>query len=819
MGLVAPDASSSMSSKLARYRPKELAPPILPEPTREDFIDSRSRLQQIVSDEFITPGGLSRKYRYTPLKEKEIRLLLIEPGNPDSELRCDMIYGRLDDPLIYQRYHALSYHWGFDKATNRITIMDDRLQRSGRVLLSEKNKFASLVSQMPAANQTANNEWWFPVRDNLLSALRGLRQQDEPLLLWVDAICINQDPADEEAKKEKQQQVNNMAQIYNSANSVCIWLGEGTTETDQAMEFIEKVVTDIPDLDKYFTSGKEQWRDWLALRDLLTFKWFSRRWVVQEVALARDATVHCGTKSINWDDFADGVALFVDKMERVNRAHLWHMEDPSKLEDVAALGANSLVTTLSNLSRKSENGDILERLVGIETLVSSLLFFEASNPHDYIYSLLALARDTAHCACPNAQSSSGSSINTFDIEVKYDKAPLEVFKNFTEQCVRASKSLDIICRHWAPSEVEGKDEEGVIKEVAFPSWILKVSQSSYGTAQDTLQGRRGGDSLVGCPYRDMRKTYNACNGTEAICSFGEPFPECPLRSFTDLSDASHDSLSTKRIDLSGTFSRKPTLNELARHGMEERDFADVGNFMSGALPVVEPNELEKRKDGGTFQRPPSTRHGSNTSLRSEVSYFHVLYVMGVQLGRIKQHSTRITNGTVPAEWLEATGWQRRKPGRVPDMLWRTLVADRGPEGQFPPRWYRRACSHCLSDKNVMTTNADLDTQKTPSSNIMAKFLTRVKSVVFNRQFFAGGSPERPLFGLAPKRAEKGDLVCVLAGCTVPVILRKRKGPDGSCHFELIGEAYVHGNMDGEAMSGLSSNAEDLKKELMCFPLV
>jgi len=99
-------------------------------------------------------------------------------------------------------------------------------------------------------------------------------------LLWVDAICINQTPLHEEARKEKQQQVNNMAQIYSNAKSVCIWLGEGTTETDKAMQFVKKVVTDIPKLDSYFNDTGKYWRDWLALRNLLTFKWFSRRWYV-----------------------------------------------------------------------------------------------------------------------------------------------------------------------------------------------------------------------------------------------------------------------------------------------------------------------------------------------------------------------------------------------------------------------------------------------------------------------------------------------------------------------------------------------------------
>ena len=496
-----------------------------------------------------------------------------------------------------------------------------------------------------------------------------------------------------------------------------------------------------------------------------------------------------------------------------------YVKEPSKLEDVAALGANVLVTALSNLSRKSEDGDILERLVGLETLVSSLLFFEASNPHDYIFSLVALARDARQQDFTSMLNRTEPSERPFNIEVNYESNALELFKDFTKQCVQASKSLDIICRHWAP-DVEGKDEDGTTKEITFPSWILKVSQSSYGTALDTLQGRRAGDSLVGCPYRDMRKTYNAANGTEAIFAFGSPPEGSLMRRFTDLSDATNDSFSTTNFDVSMTFSRKPTLNDLSSQDMDERDFASIGNMLNGKSPVDEPGEIHKRKDSATFSRPSPTRSHSSSSLQMESIFQNMLHVMGVELGRIKKRSNRITLGIVPAEWLEVTGWQRKNPGRVPDMLWRTLVAARGPDGHFPPRWYRRACSHCLSDKDVMTPNADLNTQKTPSSDIMAQFLSRAKSVVYSRQFFVGGSPKEPLFGLAPPGAVKGDLICVLAGCTVPVILRKRKGPDGCCHFEFIGEAYVHGKMDGEAMMEFQSrDREKLRQELDWFPLI
>ncbi|KAF2731828.1 hypothetical protein EJ04DRAFT_514298 [Polyplosphaeria fusca] len=53
---------------------------------------------------------------------------------------------------------------------------------------------------------------------------------------------------------------------------------------------------------------------------------------------------------------------------------------------------------------------------------------------------------------------------------------------------------------------------------------------------------------------------------------------------------------------------------------------------------------------------------------------------------------------------------------------------------------------------------------------------------------------------------ENDLVCILFGCSVPVILRQRLGGPGNSHFELLGEAYIHGKMDGEALATFDADA-------------
>ena len=53
-------------------------------------------------------------------------------------------------------------------------------------------------------------------------------------------------------------------------------------------------------------------------------------------------------------------------------------------------------------------------------------------------------------------------------------------------------------------------------------------------------------------------------------------------------------------------------------------------------------------------------------------------------------------------------------------------------------------------------------------------------------------------GLAPISTRRGDQVWVIPGARTPFILRNPPGREISSHREFVGEAYIHGIMDGEA---------------------
>lgn len=106
----------------------------------------------------------------------------------------------------------------------------------------------------------------------------------------MDAICV-----DQENVSERNSQVQLMKQIYNTAGKVLVYIGEEEQDSDLGMDVIADVDGDV---------RNHQGRPESAVSDLLSRSWFSRLWVIQEVARSRSAVVICGTRAVSWDCFA-----------------------------------------------------------------------------------------------------------------------------------------------------------------------------------------------------------------------------------------------------------------------------------------------------------------------------------------------------------------------------------------------------------------------------------------------------------------------------------------------------------------------------------
>ena len=99
-----------------------------------------------------------------------------------------------------------------------------------------------------------------------------------------------------------------------------------------------------------------------------------------------------------------------------------------------------------------------------------------------------------------------------------------------------------------------------------------------------------------------------------------------------------------------------------------------------------------------------------------------------------------------------------------------------------------------------------------------EFLARVVNTAHTRRYMSlvDGQGSK-FYGLAPNRSldgvADGDSVVILQGCSVPVVLRLSKRCKHNC-WELIGECFVYGVMDGEVMLDKSYRSRLTEFELV-----
>jgi hypothetical protein len=108
--------------------------------------------------------------------------------------------------------------------------------------------------------------------------------------------------------------------------------------------------------------------------------------------------------------------------------------------------------------------------VSLEELVMLFSWMKTRNPRDAIYAYLGLAWVKGKDTVLEWQRSS----QDYSLFFNYRLHQTTVFMRFVAQSIRASGSLDILCRSWSPPE-----------RVKLPSWIRNIQER--GTAQDSVR--------------------------------------------------------------------------------------------------------------------------------------------------------------------------------------------------------------------------------------------------------------------------------------------------------------------------------------------
>lgn len=253
-------------------------------------------------------------YKYEPIREgDDIRLLSLRPGKPGDIIRADLeivsILGRR------HCYDAISYTWADENG--------------------DATKCCSLEIGSPGV--------LLPITRNCDSVLRRVRRHTDRV--WIDAVCIDQGNI-----RERGQQVDLMPWIYKGTVRTFAYAGEASGESGLVLRNLAEGIWTPPHL----------------LGSFFARPYFSRVWVVQEVALSKSVTMMCGDTAVEWTGFMQG-------------------------ENMRQLYTSSYYETFPTLFRLGR-----QHHLGTATLLDALELgrsCDASDPRDKVFGLLGLVSE------------------------------------------------------------------------------------------------------------------------------------------------------------------------------------------------------------------------------------------------------------------------------------------------------------------------------------------------------------------------------------------------------------------------------------------
>ena len=375
----------------------------------------------------------TEEFRYgSALKTEQgmIRLLHLFPGQQTDPVKCELQDAFLKDNPPYL---ALSYCW----------------------------------EELPGMETIIVNSCRMEVGANLAAALVHLRSKSrETLVLWTDAICINQSNDDD--NQEKSAQVKLMHSIYSQAALVIGWLGPAQNDSDEAIKLMDwiakeatkrgpgengfdhqerEILSDL--LVEYAVSERDVKGVIQAVGALLTRKWWFRVWILQEVQHAKDVLIVCGEFGIPMDFLRrafEAIARFgiTTKLGELHSDAAKAIRSHVTFKPPEMFSATSPQTL--RLPGKSR---------GLEGLIAQSNGLNATDPRDHIFALLSMAND----------------VEELGIQVNYTTPIADVFTETAKALIEKRGALYILsfCQK-TPSEVVYKNKNK--NEVSIlPSWV------------------------------------------------------------------------------------------------------------------------------------------------------------------------------------------------------------------------------------------------------------------------------------------------------------------------------------------------------------
>ncbi|KAJ4130318.1 hypothetical protein NW768_007301 [Fusarium equiseti] len=288
-------------------------------------------------------------FSYEPfeLERPGFRLIQLHQGT-QPPMRCSLFQAYLDEEESMMPYESLSYVWGNQNTPCEIMV----------------------------------NKKVLSITISLYDALCHLRQPHEDRILWVDALCIDQSNI-----KERSHQVNHMGEIYRKSENVIVWLGYLSGNAADLKTAVDHFALQLPsEAFRKWPCDDQRWRDqWqraqksLGMTDnnklldgleiFMSNPWFTRVWVLQEVANAKRAVVECNLGKIPAKLFALLPHIIGSPVSEQCQAVLEIMPGP-----------------LRTTSWWSQDRNLC-------TLLCKFKGSEAADPRDRVYALLGMASD------------------------------------------------------------------------------------------------------------------------------------------------------------------------------------------------------------------------------------------------------------------------------------------------------------------------------------------------------------------------------------------------------------------------------------------
>jgi hypothetical protein len=391
------------------------------------------------------------------LKDHEIRLVHINPSTgPEGMIHCNLVTVNLEES---PQFEALSYEWG--PALPNVQIM-----MNGRSV---------------------------SVRENLWWALRHLQLEDSRRVIWIDALCINQ-----QDMAERNHQVAQMGQIYRAATRCIAWIGrerivhESTSQVDDcepAMEFIKKCQnqsgTKRADYSKGLSSQGRQEHD--SLEFFCRRRYWSRLWIIQEILLPSVVTVQCGTHEVSWRDLGH---IFNNLTSFVHASYQFSISSSAPFRLNQQIKSNA-----GGYSSTRIGGFIPPKLAD---LVLQFKGAQCEDPRDTVFGLLSLARS----CCRDA------------VQADYSKSPEQICTTLLIHQITyhpprtsGSKSLDIaadiqeLCQ-----TIVFRPKQGGISRADDTS-IASASMKAFRAIPDPLGPTKAGRVVWTVPASQLKMAF------------------------------------------------------------------------------------------------------------------------------------------------------------------------------------------------------------------------------------------------------------------------------------------------------------------------